>query len=94
MITIRNKHAPECGEMPTIDSDECDYISVYENESGEQWVFFKRKGSNVAQITGGDIDWQVLTLDELQNKFMGGIVMDRLEQWWVKTCTEALAGRE
>ena len=40
LLSIRNHHAPACGDPPIVNSDDPHvYIGYFENEHGEQWIF-------------------------------------------------------
>ena len=99
VATIRNGHVESCGEPPGMDSKDAQYLSVFENEHGEQWVFAVVDGK--ATLRGGDIEWgNVLEItDETVREgprgsfVIGKTILDTPEALFVQACLMATGFR-
>src|SRR5262249_11438080 len=52
-----SKAAPDAPDFSKI-IERGDYVSYFENEHGEQWVFVRKHGAERGVVYGGDIDWE------------------------------------
>jgi hypothetical protein len=58
LLSIRNHHAPTCGDPPIVNSDDPNvYIGYFENEHGEQWIFTGDRTTRRVELCGGDAGW-------------------------------------
>jgi hypothetical protein len=58
LLSIRNHHAPACGDPPIVNSDDPNvYIGYFENEHGEQWIFTCDRTTRRVELRGGDAGW-------------------------------------
>lgn len=56
VAVIENCHAESCGVAPKLFSGDYQYFSTFQNQYGEQWVFF-RKEDGTCWLRGGDAGW-------------------------------------
>ena len=84
-----NWHALSCGVPPDIEnSDPDNYCGYFENEHGEQWVFFYDSESNLAQIWSGDCGWE--TPFEVRNGEVDDLILNEPERLWLAACWMAV----
>jgi hypothetical protein len=55
LIEIANHHGDPAPEI-TVGPD--DYVSYFENEHGEQWLFVRAHGADTGTVYGGDLGWE------------------------------------
>ncbi|HZN70217.1 MAG TPA: hypothetical protein VFC00_00810 [Micromonosporaceae bacterium] len=55
ILEILNRHVDPA---PKIVHEADAYISYFENELGEQWIFVRRHGANTGMVYGGDLGWE------------------------------------
>ena len=55
LVEILNHHDDPA---PTITVGADDYVSYFENEHGEQWLFVRAHGADTATVYGGDLGWE------------------------------------
>ena len=92
LLTIRNHHAPTCGDPPIISGDRSEtYIGYYENVFGEQWVFTLDRRSSEATLRGGDTGWN--NPHTVVSGKVGGLVLGRDERAWLEACWAAAVPR-
>ena len=60
------------------------YLSYFENEHGEGWVF-GLDSEKRAFITGNDIDWEIIYLPARPTPHPG-IILNKSEQLWLAAC--------
>ena len=63
ILTVRNQHvdsAPNFDQM----IEEGDYVSYFESELGDQWIFIRKRGADHATVYGGDIAWEGVKVSE------------------------------
>lgn len=89
ILEVKNKHSEDCGTPPRINSDNCSYISYFENEHGEQWILFRNKGSTEVFLRGGDCGWDRV-VHVVGNEVPKEIVLSADEKTWVFSCLLAL----
>ena len=84
-LTVKNVHSENCGQPPTFESGQ-GYLSYFENEHGEQWVFALDRESGVFFLCGGDLGWESRQIGEdgLRN-----LVLNLPERLWVLACLQA-----
>lgn len=85
-LTIKNHHVESCGLPPVLAGGEGYYLSYFENEHTEQWVFVKDFASGVFYVAGGDIGWDNRLVGA---EAVGGIVLNWPERFWVLACLHA-----
>jgi hypothetical protein len=81
VCTIPNRHIESCGAPPDIDRDTVKYLSYFENELGEQFVFVVRNDKS-AELWAGDAGWAPLAISQGQP----GILMSPEERAWFDVC--------
>ncbi len=84
-LRVYNAHSESCGIPPTFESRD-GYLSYFENEYGEQWVFAMDRESGVFFLCGGDIDWASRQVGEDGLK---SLVLNLPERMWVLACLQA-----
>lgn len=55
VLEILNQHVDSA---PDLELDLRDYVSYFQNELGEQWIFIRREGDDHGMLYGGDIGWE------------------------------------
>ncbi len=85
-LTVKNRHIESCGLPPVVAGGAGYYLSYFENEFGEQWVFVKDFESGVFYVAGGDIGWDTRLIGA---EAVGGIVLNWPERLWVLACLYA-----
>ncbi|MEJ2266392.1 MAG: hypothetical protein P8X95_23345 [Anaerolineales bacterium] len=63
------------------------YLSYFENERGEDWVF-GLDSQKRAFITGLEIDWEIIYIPSGSTP-SPGIILNNSEQLWLKACWAA-----
>lgn len=58
IVTIQNKHTEGCGTPPSLDFDNADYLSYFEDEYGEQHVFVYYNDHGAAKHFLADAGWE------------------------------------
>jgi hypothetical protein len=63
ILTVRNRHV---NKAPNFDQmiEETDYVSYFESELGDQWIFIRKRGADHAMVYGGDIAWEGVKVSE------------------------------
>lgn len=56
VAVIENYHVENCGVAPKLFSGDYPYFSTFQNQHGEQWIFF-RKEDGTCWLRGGDAGW-------------------------------------
>jgi hypothetical protein len=91
LLTIRNTHAPACGDPPIVSNSNHRYIGYFENVFGEQWVFTYDRETKTATLQGGDINWnnpQVVCDGKVP-----GLQLQKDEAAWLLACWNAAVPR-
>ena len=89
-LSVTNHHHESCGEPPAFESGSS-YLSYFENEHGEQWVFSCDRESGVFFICGGDIQWGNRRVGV---KEMEPLLLTEPERFWVWACLGACGQNE
>lgn len=55
ILEIVNRHADPAPDMTLKDGA---YVSYFENELGEQWIFIRERGADTGTVYGGDVGWE------------------------------------
>lgn len=84
-LTVKNAHDENCGIPPTFESGH-GYLSYFENEHGEQWVFTMDWESEVFLLCGGEIGWEDRRIGE---EGLKNLVPNMPERMWVLACLHA-----
>jgi len=84
-LTVRNAHDESCGQPPIFESG-LGYLSYFESEGGEQWVFARDRASGVFFLCGGDLGWEKQVVGERALRELTLSVPERL---WVLACLHA-----
>lgn len=86
LLTIENRHVDAA---PELEVDAADYLSYFQNELGEQWIFVRRAGAAHGTVYGGDLGWEghevrprdlATVRAEMAEK--SGLSPERVEQMW------------
>ena len=80
ILAVKNSHPAASGHPPMFRTGE-GYISYFENDRGEQWVFSMDWKSEVFFLAGGNIGWEERTIGEPGLK---DLVLGVPEQLWNK----------
>ena len=86
ILTIKNRHIPGCGVPPTLEQTPSVWLSYFENEHGEQWLFRYDRSTQAWQVWGGDLGWNCL-LDTSGR--LSDVVLGFAEQLWLQSCLVA-----
>ena len=89
LLKVDNVHCNDCGPPPDIDLED-QYVSLFQNHYGEQWVFIGDREKKTAVIMGGDAGWKnqyEMSEDQLVPK---DLVMNQEETLWLITCLSCL----
>ena len=79
ILVVCNSHIPMDNSPPCLKNAPGHYLSYFENEYGEQWLFSHERGTDTFALTGGDVGWESISdLSEL--------VLNTPEQSWVVAC--------
>ncbi len=90
LLSIRNHHAPYCGDPPIVDECSGDvYIGYFANSQGEQWIFTRNRVTGEATLRGGDIAWN--TVHNVIDGQVPGLMLNAEEQLWLQACRLAVA---
>ncbi len=88
LLTIRNYHAPGCGDPPIVTDDDTNiYIGYFENIHGEQWVFTFNRDTGEALLRGGDIGWN--NGQSVVDGDVPGLILGDEERMWLRSCWAA-----
>lgn len=102
IVCITNNHAEECGTPPTIDTDDFDYVSYFENSHGDQSIFLYDSDEVEVTVYIADAGWEnpqeVPGSWILENKIPPseadmGILPDDAETEWLRACKSAVEPR-
>lgn len=63
LLTIRNRHGKPAPDLDGI-VGHGHYVSYFENEHGEQWVFLRHQDAERATVYGGDNGWEPVEVYE------------------------------
>lgn len=91
ILTIKNRHTPMCGTPPTLEQSPQAWLSYFENEHGEQWLFRCDRGTKAWQVWGGDLDWDTV-IDSTEP--LSQVTLGAAERLWLLACFEACRLRE
>lgn len=85
-LTVRNAHIADSGVPPIFRSGQ-GYLSYFEGQNGEQWVFARDRASGVFFVAGGDLGWQNHVVGE---RALRELVLSSMpERLWVLACLHA-----
>ncbi len=84
-LRVYNAHSESCGTPPTFESGD-GYLSYFENEHGEQWVFAMDRESGVFFLCGGDIGWESR---QVGDDGLKSLVLSLPERMCVLACLQA-----
>ena len=88
LLRIRNHHSPQCGDPPIVTGDDPEvYIGYFENRYGEQWIFTRNRRTGVAELRGGDVEWN--TVNQVVNGTVEGLILNVEERAWLEACWRA-----
>ena len=85
ILTVNNAHSVASGRQPLLRTGE-GYISYFENDRGEQWIFSMDWQSEVFFLAGGNVGWEERTIGEPGLK---DLILGVPEQLWVLACLHA-----
>lgn len=87
LFMVGNHHVESCGQLEaTIEGDDGNYHSYFENQHGEQWVFTYNRKDDMVHIRGGDAGWgNVFGLQHLR-----ACVFNEEEKLWLDACIHAI----
>jgi hypothetical protein len=87
LLIVKNVHSATSGRPPLLRTGE-GYVSYFENDLREQWVFSMDWKSDVFFLAGGNIGWEERIIGEEGLKdFECGVP----EQMWILACLYACA---
>jgi hypothetical protein len=94
LLSIRNHHAPACGDPPIVNSDDPNvYIGYFENEHGEQWIFTCDRTTRRVELRGGDAGWtKTYAVTQAGVEAPHDLILSRTEQRWFSACLRAATG--
>ena len=84
-LTVKNAHSTVSGRPPVLRTGE-DYVSYFENDRREQWVFSMDWESEVFFLAGGNVGWDKRIIGESGLKDLAFGVP---EQLWILACLHA-----
>ncbi len=84
-LTVKNAHAESCDDPPNFRSGD-GYLSYFESEHRDQWVFTMDWGSGVFFVSGGDIGWRD---SQIGAEGLKDMVLNMPERMWVLACLHA-----
>jgi len=88
LLSIRNHHAPTCGDPPIVNEEGRDtYIGYFENQHGEQWIFTCDRSTGEAFLRGGDIGWDKPY--PIIHGTVHGLNLSNCERLWLLACWAA-----
>ncbi len=82
---VKNRHVENCGIPPEFEGGGS-YLSYYENQYREQWVFTLDFETRVFAVWGGDAGWDTAFIGE---KGLKSLVMGQGERLWIGACLNA-----
>lgn len=88
-LLLRINSPSYTGEPFELGPGENRYLSYFENEHGEDWIF-GLDSQKRAFITGNDIDWEIICIPSGSTP-NPGIILNNSEQLWLKACWAATA---
>jgi hypothetical protein len=91
LLEIDNLHVDGCGPTPTGDAGGS-YLSYFENQEGEQWVFVGNCKTGRAEIRGGDAGWENVYEVTLDHPSPLNLILNDAERTWLIACFMAFAG--
>ena len=92
LLTIRNNHAPSCGDPPIEGNSENVYVGYFENRYGEQWIFTYDRQTRAAYLRGGDINWN--DRQEVRGGRVEGLILQEDEAAWLRACWNSVATKQ
>jgi len=85
LLTIYNNHADLCPCVSNRDQEsENKYLSYYENEHGEQWLFIYDKEIEKGVLRGGDVGWD--SVYDVGDDGSVDLVLTLQERAWLLAC--------
>ncbi len=87
LLSIRNNHAPSCGDPPIIRNNAKCYVGYFENCYGEQWIFTFERETRIGTLRGGDVGWT--RHYQVRDGVVSELVMSTAECNWLKACWQA-----
>lgn len=91
LVAIRNQHSAACGDPPIIRSDDpALYVGYFENAYGEQWIFTYHRKTHIAELRGGDIEWNAVY--QVKDGAVPDLILNREEAIWLAACWRAATG--
>lgn len=91
LLTIRNNHAPTCGDPPIVNNSAHCYVGYFENMHGEQWVFTYDRQTKTAHLVGGDINWN--NRKEVHDGVVRDLALSKEESVWLRLCWDSAVPR-
>ncbi len=90
-FVMRNNHASDCGEPPSIGNETPGrYHGYFENSFGEQWVFSYDHSSDAGELRGGDAGWK--NVFQVIDGLSVGVILGQEEAQWLMACWRAATG--
>lgn len=88
LVSIRNHHAPTCGDPPIVYEDGRDvYVGYFENQHAEQWIFICDRSTGDACLLGGDVGWN--KPHQVIDGTVQGLMLNSIERLWLQACWAA-----
>lgn len=99
ITTIYNQHIEDCGSPPSIQFEEYEYVSYFENAHGEQSIFLFDADKMEVIVYVADAGWdnpvKIPGSDLVKNGspegISQGIVPSEAEIKWLQACKEAIS---
>ena len=87
LFLVGNHHVADSGQLEeTLDGNDGNYHSYFENQYGEQWVFTYNRKDDMVYIRGGALGWDsVLGLQHLRAH-----IFSEEEKLWLNACVHAI----
>ena len=91
IFAVTNHHDASCGMTPHIDdTSENQRLYYFDSTFGDQLIFVVDRSTQEGRLYCGDADWgRVYPVIDGEAK---DIVLDSVEQSWLKVCWEAATG--
>lgn len=88
LLVVENRNNMEAPLLLHQNGDNL-FVSYFENQYGEQWLFVHNRENNLSYVYGGDVDWEKYAVED---GVAADLVLSDDEQFWILACYSAATG--
>ena len=89
VLVVPNRHIPDCGVAPNLNSRKFQYCSYFENIHGEQLVVVLE--GHTVWLYHGDWGWE--NRQKVVDGHVPDMILDKQERDWLSVCWSIIATR-